>query len=121
MRAHLAATNDPLREQGEHVLHPPLAVHRLVIWIDQDGRVTVQHAPPPPPGVGVAHVLPADVLSAVVVDREMRRRGLDAVTVWAGYLSLGGTAELAELRAALAGTTTLSHQQTYLLVQTLNL
>jgi hypothetical protein len=61
------------------------------------------------------------VMSAVVVQREMRRRHLGALTVWAGYLSLGGTATFPELVAALAGTTVLDPQQTYLLVQTLNL
>jgi len=60
------------------------------------------------------------VMSAVGVHREMRRRHLDAWTVWAGYLSLGGTATFPELSAALAGTAVLSPQQTYLLVQTLN-
>jgi hypothetical protein len=63
----------------------------------------------------------APVMSAVGVRREMRRRQLDARTVWVGYLSLGGTASYARLAAALAGTSYLDPQQTYLLVQTLNL
>ncbi len=50
----------------------------------------------------------------------MRRRRLDAWTVWVGYLSLGGTATFPELSAALAGTAAFSPQQTYLLVQALN-
>lgn len=59
------------------------------------------------------------VMSAVGVRREMRRRRLDAWTVWVGY-RLGGTATFPELSAALAGTAAFSPQQTYLLVQALN-
>lgn len=62
----------------------------------------------------------AAVMSAVGVHREMRRRQLDAWTVWVGYLSLRGTATFSELSAALAGTAVFSPQQTYLLVQALN-
>lgn len=78
-------------------------------------------------GVGHDHRVMTDdasaslpVMSAVGVRREMRRRRLDAWTVWVGYLSLGGTATFPELSAALAGTAAFSPQQTYLLVQALN-
>ncbi len=60
-------------------------------------------------------------MSVVGVHREMRRRQLDAGTVWVGYLSLGGTVTFPELAAALAGAGPLDPQQIYLLVQTLNL
>lgn len=87
-------------------------VDPAVTWVGHDHRVTTSDTPPPPLSA---------VMSAVGVHREMLRRHLDAWTVWAGYLSLGGTATFPALASALAGTTELDPQQTYLLVQALNL
>jgi hypothetical protein len=99
----VAAEFLPLVRRGLRARHPGEGVH------DQ-----------PVVGEGEVVVSGGSGMSAVGVHRAMRRRHLDAWTLWATYVSLGGTAAFPEVAAALAGTAVLTSEQTELLVQSLN-